>query len=120
MRLIFKSSLLLCSTLRVLADQSIPATEAAKHVGEKATVCGVVASANYASSRKGQPTFLNLDKPYPNAIFTALIWGENRSKFNEPEVRLRDKRICTTGKITLYGGVPEMVLRERSQLREEE
>jgi hypothetical protein len=110
---------LLCVTLRVLADQSIPAAEAAKHVGEKATVCGVVASANYAASRKGQPTFLNLDKPYPNAIFTALIWRDDRSKFDQPEVRLRDKRICTTGTITLYKDVPEIVLREPEQLRVE-
>src|SRR5579872_1278182 len=108
MRLIFKSSLLLCSTLCVLAEQTIPATEAAKHVGEKATVCGVVASASYASRAKGQPTFLNLDKPYPNPIFTALIWGDDRSKFDQPEVKLRDKRICTTGTITLYKGVPEI------------
>jgi hypothetical protein len=111
---------LLCVTLWVLADQSIPATEAAKHVGEKATVCGVVASASYASHSKGQPTFLNLDKPYPNAIFTALIWGDDRSKFDQPEVKLRDKRICTTGTITLYRDVPEIVLREPSQLREEQ
>jgi len=109
-----------CCAPVVFAEEAISPAEASKHVGEKATVCGVVASGHYASDRKGQPTFLNLDKPYPNAIFTALIWGENRSKFNEPEVRLRDKRICTTGKITLYGGVPEMVLREPSQLREEQ
>jgi len=110
---------LLCAKLWVLADQTIPAAEAAKHVGEKATVCGVVASASYASRTKGQPTFLNLDKPYPHAIFTALIWGDDRTKFDQPEVKLRDKRICTTGTITLYKDVPEIVLREPSQLRVE-
>lgn len=109
----------LCCTRGVLAQDTIPAAEAAKHVGEKATVCGVVASASYASRSKGQPTFLNLDKPYPNAIFTALIWGDDRPKFDQPEVRLRDKRICTTGTITLYKDVPEIVLREPTQLRAE-
>jgi len=108
----------LCVTLSIFAEHTIPAAEAAKHVGEKATVCGVVADARYASRSKGQPTFLNLDKPYPNPIFTALIWGEDRSKFDQPEVRLRDKRICTTGRITLFKGVPEIVLREPSQLVE--
>jgi hypothetical protein len=88
-------------TLGISAEQTIPAAEAAKHVGERATVCGVVASASYVSSSKGQPTFLNLDKPYPNPIFTALIWGDDRSKFDQPEVKLRDKRICTTGTIKL-------------------
>lgn len=109
----------LCGTLRIAAQHTIPPAEAAKHVGEKATVCGVVASASYASRAKGQPTFLNLDKPYPYSIFTALIWGDDRSKFDQPEVKLRDKRICTTGTITLYKDVPEIVLREPSQLRVE-
>jgi hypothetical protein len=106
----------LCSTLAISAEHTIPAAEAAKHVGEKATVCGVVASANYASRSKGQPTFLNLDKPYPHPIFTALIWGDDRSKFDQPEVKLRDKRICTKGTISLYDGVPEIVLRDPAQL----
>jgi len=107
-----------CS-LRLSAEESLSAREAAKHVGEHATVCGVVASASYGSRSKGQPTFLNLDKPYPNAIFTALIWGDDRPKFDQPEVRLRDKRICTTGTISLYKGVPEIILREPAQLRVE-
>jgi len=106
-----------CFTVHILAGQTLSEGEAAKHVGEKATVCGVVASARYASRSKGQPTFLNLDKPYPNAIFTALIWREDRPKFNEPEIRFRNKRICTTGTITSYRGTPEMVLREPSQVR---
>ena len=61
----------LCVRFGISAEHTISAAEASKHVGEKATVCGVVASASYASRTKGQPTFLNLDKPYPDAIFTA-------------------------------------------------
>lgn len=116
-RILRAAAILFCGVLAGIAEQSIPAAEATKHVGEKATVCGVVASATYASRAKGQPTFLNLDKPYPNPIFTALIWGEDRAKFDQPEVRLRDKRICTTGTISEYRGVPEIVLREPSQIR---
>ena len=107
---------LLCVGFGVSAQHTITAAEAAKHVGEKATVCGVVASAHYASRSKGQPTFLNLDKPYPHPIFTALIWGDDRPKFDQPEVRLRDKRICTTGTIGLHEDVPEITLRDPSQL----
>jgi hypothetical protein len=106
-------------TPTVLAEQTIPAAEAAKHVGEKETLCGVVAIASYASRGKGQPTFLNLDKAYPHPIFTALIWGDDRPKFDQPEVKLRDKRICTTGTIMLYKDVPEIVLREPSKLQVE-
>ena len=109
----------LCGTLGIAAEHTIPATEAAKHVGEKTTVCGVVASTHYASGRKGQPTFLNLDKPYPNAIFTALIWGENRSKFNEPEVRPRQADLHYRENHAVRGCTGDGVA-GASQLREEQ
>lgn len=95
---------------------AINAEEAARHVGENATVCGVVASATYAARSRSQPTFLNLDKPYPNQVFTAVIFGSDRSKFGEPEVSLQGKRICVTGAIRLYRGKPEIILHDPSQL----
>jgi hypothetical protein len=49
--------------------------DAGKFIGRQKTVCGAVASAHFATRSKGQPTFVNLDKPYPNQIFTVLIWG---------------------------------------------
>jgi DNA/RNA endonuclease YhcR with UshA esterase domain len=92
--------------------------EAPSHVGERATVCGVVASAAYAARSNGQPTFLNLGKPYPDQIFTAVIWGDDRSKFGSPESTLRGKNICVTGEIKLYRGKPEIILRDSKQLSE--
>src|SRR5690242_16233401 len=86
-----------CYAARILADQTLSAREAGKHGGEQATVCGVVASARYSDRSNGQPTFLNLDEPYPHPIFTILIWGEDRPRFGEPEVRSRDKRVCASG-----------------------
>ena len=65
-------TLILASILLISAhaDQKLTAAKAKKHIGETATVCGVVADAPYAGKTKGEPTFLNLDKLYPNAIFT--------------------------------------------------
>jgi DNA/RNA endonuclease YhcR with UshA esterase domain len=87
-----------------------------KHVGETATVCGVVASAKFAASSRSQPTFLDLNEPYPNAPFTVVIFGSDRPKFGTPETSLRGKRICVTGKISDYHGKPEIVLTDPSQL----
>src|SRR5215472_1754659 len=70
--------------------------EAVGHKGETATVCGVVASSAYEANEQYQPTLLDLGKPHPNAIFTAVIYGENRAKFATPEISLRGKRICVT------------------------
>ena len=92
--------------------------EAGSHVGENATVCGVVASATYAAQAPMAPTFLDLGKPYPNQIFTAVILGNDRSKFGMPENSMREKNVCVTGEIFLYQGNPEIILHDPAQLRE--
>lgn len=100
-----------------LAQKKLTAAEAKVHVGETATVCGNVLSTRYAASTKGQPTFLNLDKPYPDQVFTVVIWGSNRSKFGTPEIDYKDKRICASGKITEYRGVPEIIVDNPHQIK---
>jgi hypothetical protein len=85
-------------------------------MGETTTVCGAVASAEYEVNEQNQPTLLDLGKPHPNAIFTAVIYGENRAKFGTPETSLPGKQICVTGQISDYQGKPEIVLTEPSQL----
>ena len=71
----------------------------------------------HAARSRGNPTFINLDKPYPNQIFTVLIWGSDRPKFGDPEEAYRGKRICVTGKITDYKGGPEIVAYEPSEIK---
>ena len=90
--------------------------EAKDHVGDRATVCGKVVSTHYAKSSKGEPTFLNLDEPYPHEVFTILIWGSNREKFGTPEDQFNGLKVCVTGKITSYRSRPETVASERAQI----
>ena len=103
--------------LKAQSTKTLTAGEAGQHVGENATVCGLVASARYAARSRGGPTFLNFDKPYPDQIFTIVIWREDRTKFGAPDVRYSAKRICVTGTIASYRGTPEIVAREPSQIR---
>ena len=103
--------------LTIAAQDRISSTDAAKYVGKRATVCGQVVSTNYAEDNKDRPTFLNLDRAYPNQKFTAVIWGENRDKFSKPpEVNYAGKRICVTGTISMIRGVAAIVVREPSQI----
>jgi hypothetical protein len=94
--------------------QSISAAEAKNHIGEKATVCGKIVSEHTADNSRGVPTFINLDAPYPNQVFTILIWGEDRKTVGElpPE----GTRVCATGAIQDYRGVPEIVVKTKAQL----
>ena len=100
------------------ASCSITAAQAASHVGERCTVCGQVVDSRYAPSSKGSPTFLNFEKPYPNHIFTVVIWGSERSRFpSNPESRYRNKNVCATGLIETYSGKPQIIARDPSQLQ---
>ena len=97
----FLSALLLASVIAIgplLAQQKLSANDAKNHIGETATVCGSVVSTRYAASTKGQPTFLNLDKPYPNHIFTVLIRGEHRSRLGRPRASTRGSGSASRGR----------------------
>ena len=95
----------------------LTAKEAKNHVGEKATVCGKVVGIHFVSSGKGQPTFVHFDQPYPDQIFTLVIWGSDRPKFGRPEEIYRDRNLCVTGKITSYLGIPEIVANNPNQVQ---
>jgi hypothetical protein len=100
-----------------VAPAAIPAgaitpRQAKRHIGRVKTVCGRVASTKYAKDSNGRPTFLNLGKPYPNHLFTILIWYEYRSLYPRPPERMfRNRTVCVRGLIGKYGGVPQIVAR---------
>jgi hypothetical protein len=82
---IITSFLILLASFRASAQTNkITAAEAKDHVGRVRTVCGKVVSTHYATGSKGQPTFLNIDEPYPKEVFTILVWGSDRAKFGTP------------------------------------
>jgi micrococcal nuclease len=110
--------LLIVGSISIAEEQFINPTDAEKYVGKEKTVCGTVVSATYASGTQGQPTFLYLDRPYPNQIFTVVIWGVDRKTFNSPpEVFYKGKTICVTGKIKSYKVGPEIMVNDPSQIK---
>jgi len=114
--ILFLSFVLTCST--VTDSDTIAADKAKNYIGETKTVHGLVVSTRYAFGSRGRPTFLNLDEPYPNHIFTIVIWGSDRSKFDVmPEIHFKDKKVLVTGKITEYKGIPQIVVKNPDQIK---
>ena len=56
--------------------------------------------------------------PYPNEVFTAVIFVSSRPKFGTPETTFRGKRVCVTGQVRNYRGKPEIIVSDPSQLSE--
>jgi hypothetical protein len=101
------------------AESRLLPGEAISHVGERAQVCGTVASAKFAQQTRGSPTFLNLDYAYPKQVFTVLIWGTSRPQFSSPPESLLGERICVLGVIERYRGKAEIVVSEPEHIRKE-
>ena len=94
--------------------QTLTAAQDKLHENENSTVCGTVAGERTASSSRGAPTFINLDSPYPKQVFTILVWGNDRK--NIGELPSTGSRVCATGLIKDYGGVPEIEVKSKEQL----
>ena len=100
----------------VYAADPLEPADAANHVGEEATVCGEVGGTKYSDHRKRKPTFIDFGPPHPNQVFTALVWGEYRDKFDYAPESLLGKRICVSGTITEHKGKPEIKVTGPSQI----
>jgi hypothetical protein len=108
------------AALPAFAAETVPAAAAKEHIGQTATVCGKVADTRYLESSERRPTFLNFENRYPNHVFTAVIFGDNRAKFGTPEKDYLNKSICVTGKIEEYNKKPQVVLTAPEQVKAEE
>lgn len=79
------------------------------------TVCGTVVSTKLSS--KGN-VFLNLDKGFPNQIFTVTIFKDQLVNFTyAPQVELMGKVICVEGKVADFNGTPSMVIEHEKSVR---
>jgi len=90
----------------------IPDTEAAQHVGQKATVEGVVTAVT--TSNKGN-TFINFGGEYPHQTFTGWIPKDSELAGGSALADLEGKKIKITGTIDLYKGKPEIKIMSKDQ-----
>jgi hypothetical protein len=77
------------------------------------TVCGVAQNEHTATSTRGKPTFIDLDSAFPYQIFSILVWDEDRP--NVGALPHTGSRVCVTGLINYYHGVPRIVVRNSGQ-----
>jgi hypothetical protein len=82
------------------AVEGVPAEEAWRDTGKTETVCGQVVDSSYATSVATPSTYLYLEHPRPEQVFTVVIPFAKRDLFGDsPEKAFRGKRICVSGKI---------------------
>ena len=111
----FVTIILIVAAVTIMGQgKKLTTREAKYNIGHLATVCGKVAGWRHTSAQ-GDPTFLDLDRPYPNQLFTVIIWARDRARFKDPE-DYRGRSICITGRIASHRGEPEMIISDPTQL----
>src|SRR6266498_2475834 len=103
---------LICTASIFAESSTYTPGEAAKHVGEIATITDRVDGVH--QSGKGN-IFLNMGGKYPNQSFTAWIPSASAAQFSNPQ-QYEGKRVAVSGKITLYRGKPEIIVTNVSQI----
>src|SRR5713101_7839208 len=102
----------MCAVSTIAQTSNYTACEAAKHVGETATVTDRVDGVHQPG--KGN-IFLNMGGKYPNQCFTAFIPAASAGQFSQPQ-QYEGRTVAVSGKITLYRGKPELVVTSTSQI----
>jgi endonuclease G len=102
-------------------EPEIKLADLEKNEGKRIKVCTVVASTFYNVKSERKPTFLNLEKPYPNQSLTLLIDQKYRGQFPEaPEKYYLNKNVCVKGKLEFYKGRPEIRVKGPNQIEIQE
>jgi hypothetical protein len=86
----------------------VESAAAGEHLGEIVTVRVQLSHCSYKPGVNGEPTFCN-DQPYPNHVFTYLVWGQDWSHFDQACVLVR-------GEIVEYDGKAQIELENEEQI----
>lgn len=105
------------------APKRVETTEAKKHLGENATVCGKVVDAkvrNNGLAGYGLPGFYYFDEPEPRAVFYFIEFAPGPETGDTTKPDYLGKRLCVTGRIAASpSGVPYIMAKEHSQVKPE-
>lgn len=113
----FKHQIASQPTTENFGKGKINTTQARDFIGKDACVCGKVVSTKYNENGKTNPTYINLDKKYPDQVFTLMIFGKDRENFSyKPEEFLQGKTICIKGKVAEYKGTPQIIANKEKQI----
>ena len=112
MRTLFVALLLAFIASPAFAATITPA-DAAAYVGQTVTVEGAVSEV--FTSQRSNTTFINMGGRYHDHIFSAVIFASDAGTFRNVSA-LEGKTIGVTGRVRLYRGKPEIILRSAGQI----
>src|ERR1700689_4057037 len=103
MRFVITNVVIVCLASIAIGQEPttpVPPGEAWRYRGQDQKVCGQVVDTSYATPIPNSLTYLYLERPRPEQVFTVEIPSAKRDLFGDtPEKSLKGKSVCVTGKI---------------------
>ena len=112
MKILLVCALVALAPLHGAERHTYSTAEAKNHIGEDATVVGLVTKVSFA--RKAE--FLNFDGEYPNQLFSAVIFAVDFDRVGEVKTYVGQK-VAVTGTIKLYHGKPQINVKSSEALK---
>lgn len=102
--------------MEILPKGYVNTTASKYHIDGKIGTCGTVVSTKF--HEPSGATFLNLDRKFPNQVFSVTIWKDSRTNFSYmPEHFLLNKQVCITGVVKMSRGTPTVNVKNEKQIR---
>ncbi len=107
----------ICFVSKLSFAQAHSPEDATNHIGDSIKICGKIFSGRFFETSNNSPTLLNMGAAYPASPLTVMIPGTVRSRMGyAPEIELKEKNVCVSGKIILYKEKPQIIVYSASQL----
>jgi hypothetical protein len=103
-----KIAFLLIFATHCFSQDTITTARVKDYMDKEVYVVGKVVSYKLASEGKNT-NYINIDKPYPESIFTVVISNNYLEKMNIKIEDLKEATICIKGKITTYKNDPKQI-----------
>jgi hypothetical protein len=101
-------AVLLLFSINCFSQDTITTAKVKEYMDKEVCVLGKVVSFKLATEGKFT-NYINIDKPYPESIFTVVITNSYLEKLNIKIEDLKDKDIYVKGKITIYKNDPKQI-----------
>lgn len=100
----------------VTAQQNLTENDLEKYLNKKVEYCDHV-HGTYVTQGKSKVILLNLGAKYPDHRLVIAIFESDWKNFKyEPAEFLKNKDICVKGKLILYKGKPEIIVKKPDQI----
>jgi hypothetical protein len=99
---------LITFSINSFSQDTITTAKVNEYMDKEVCVLGKVVSFKLASEGKFT-NYLNIDKPYPESVFTVVITNNHIEKLNIKIEDLKDATIYIKGKVTTYKNDPKQI-----------